>query len=67
MEGFGLADTSGWRYTIHVLGHKGDTDVLRRKESSTEYFATDIDALHAAHVRARALVDAIAGGDAVPG
>lgn len=62
-----LAGSTGWRYTIHVLGHEGDTDVLRREESSTEHFATDIDALHAAHVRARALVDAIAGGGAVPG
>lgn len=50
-----------WRYTVHVLGHDGDTDVLRHEESSTERFNSDIDALHAADVRARQLVDALAG------
>ncbi len=56
-------NSTGWTYTIHVLGHDGDTDVLRRQECSAEHYASDIDALHAAQVRARQLVDAMAGGE----
>lgn len=58
---------AGWRYTIHVLGHDGDTDVLRREECSAERFASDIDALHAADVRARQLVDSLADDAASTG
>lgn len=50
---------SGWTYTIHVLGHKGDRDVLRREECSATRFSTDLDALAAARARSRELVDAL--------
>lgn len=52
-------DGAGWTYTIHVLGHDGDSDVLRREECSAVRFATDIDALAAARLRSRELVDAL--------
>ena len=49
----------GWHYTIHVVAHVGDTDVLRRQESSVDKYYSDIDALQAAQTRARELVDAM--------
>ncbi len=54
-----LPDGEGWAYTIHVLGHDGDTDRLRREECSAVRFATDLEALHEAHARSRALVDTL--------
>ncbi len=51
--------SDGWSYTIHVLGHEGDNDRIRGEESSVVRFATDLEALHEAHVRSRALVDAL--------
>lgn len=55
-------DGGGWTYTIHVLGHEGDDDVLRREECSATRFATDIDALSAARKRSRQLVDILCAG-----
>lgn len=54
-------DGTGWTYTIHVLGHKGDNDVLRREECSATHYATDLEALAAAKARSHKLVDAIVG------
>ncbi|MDH3646457.1 MAG: hypothetical protein OER80_06770 [Gammaproteobacteria bacterium] len=50
-------DGNGWSYTIHVLGHDGDTDRLRCEECSAERYATDLEALHAGQLRSRMLVD----------
>lgn len=49
--------SGGWTYTVHVLGHQGDRDVLRGEECSATSYKTDLDALSQARKRSRELVD----------
>jgi hypothetical protein len=55
------AATHGWYYTLSVVSHDGDTSEARTERSPPRY-ASDLDALQAAHARGRAIVDALAGG-----
>jgi hypothetical protein len=56
-------DTHGWYYTIAIVSHHGDASEARSERSPPRY-ASDLEALHAARERGRALIDELvaAGG-----
>ena len=56
-------DTHGWYYTIAIVSHHGDASEARSERSPPRY-ASDLEALHAARDRGRALIDELvaAGG-----
>jgi hypothetical protein len=58
--------THGWYYTLSVVSHHGDSSEARTERSPPRY-ASDLDALRAAHARGRAIVDEQLAGGAAPG
>ena len=55
-------ESKGWTFTMHVVGHEGDFDKVRREECSPRFYSTDIDAIAAARQRGHAVIDAIVDG-----
>ncbi len=49
-------DAAGWRYTVSVVGHKGDASAVHTRQSDQAY-KSDTLALKAATSHARRLVD----------
>ena len=50
------ATESGWKYTISVVSHHGDSSEVKREESTTTY-SSDLEALHQAELRGRRIID----------
>jgi len=56
------ATPHGWYYTISVVSHYGDRSTAQTERSPSSY-SSDLEALHAARQRGRALIDELIAGD----